>query len=49
MFFSSKKDPINQFPTTYFIGANGLPLCVISGSVSEEELLSKLDEAISVN
>jgi len=39
--------PITCYPTTYLIGNNGgTPIRIISGNVSKEELISKLENAI---
>ncbi|CAF0843116.1 unnamed protein product [Brachionus calyciflorus] len=41
--------PISTCPTTYLIGVNGKPIDVISGEISEEEFLSKLQKSIDVH
>lgn len=38
--------PVTTQPTTYLIGTNGLPLEVVSGSVSQDQFLIRMSQAI---
>lgn len=37
-----KKDPVVCIPSSFFIGENGIPLEVVAGSMSAEELTKRI-------
>ena len=43
------KDPVVCIPTSFFIGENGIPLEVIAGSMSAEELVKRITKVKLVN
>jgi hypothetical protein len=45
----NKKDPITQFPTTYFIGNSGAPIESISGTYDKELLEERIQNAIKIH
>lgn len=41
-------DPVVCIPSSFFIGENGIPLEVIAGSVSAEELMKRIEKVKQV-
>lgn len=42
------EDPVVCVPSSFFIGENGIPLEVIAGSVSAEELMKRINRVKQV-
>jgi hypothetical protein len=42
------QDKVLCYPTTYLIGDNGIPIEIIAGAVSLDELLAKINNAVKV-
>lgn len=44
--FPEQKDPVTVQPTTYLIGTSGLPLEVVTGTISADEFVVRMSQAI---